>query len=1062
MSEATTVHRGSSRPATWLARLGFEDGARALSLAQSAPLAGLIDLEDDVTGLLRALAYTPEPNQALLGTLRLLEAIDALAPARDASAASDPTGPVALRAVLDHHSLERDRLLAVLGSSSALGDHLARQPRHWVSAAFAQPLSGVERSARLVAAVGAQERGEHTAADALRIAYREQLLGIAALDLRAPEVFEALPDTARALADLASAALEAGLAIAVQEHPEAAAVARLAVIGMGKCGGTELNYVSDVDVIFVAEPAEPAEAESGDHAAAVTEAECLSAATHLATALMRACSAATAQGTLWPVDAALRPEGKQGPLVRTVSSHAEYYKRWAKTWEFQALLKARCVAGDQAVGQAYLDAVMPMVWEAASRTNFVEDVQAMRRRVEQHVPTKDAERQLKLGAGGLRDVEFAVQLLQLVHGRTDESLRSGTTLTALTALSTGGYVGREDAARMDTAYRFLRTLEHRIQLSRMRRTHLMPTTSTDLRRLGRSVGLRVEPDVAVVQQWREHKREVRRIHERLFYRPLLSAAARLSADDARLTPQAARERLSALGFRDPAGALRHLEALTAGSSRTAAIQRTLLPVMLGWFADEADPDAGLLAFRKLSDSLGSTHWYLKMLRDEGRAAERLAHVLARSRYAADLLMRSPESVRMLAEDEGLTPRSREQVGRTMRSAISRKDDAASAMEAARVIRREELFRICLADLVGVADETQVQRALTDLTEALLDAALYIATKKVGLERGTPVPSDIALIGMGRLGGGECGYGSDADLIVVHAPHEGTEEPEALQAVTAVMLELRKLVGGAGPDPALEVDLDLRPEGKAGPVARTIEGYAGYYRRWSVTWESQALVRARTVAGDGALGERFIALIDPMRYPEGGLEPSAVKEIRRLKARMESERLPRGADPKRHFKLGRGGLTDIEWTVQLLQLQHAHDHPTLRTTGTLQALRAAAADGLIDASDASWLEQAWRFASDLRNAMVLWRVRGADSVPADVRDAEGAHRILGGGPGEGAQLVEHYRRLARHARDVTERVFYGRVDSGSDLRAIETGSPARRSSSAAGSARPSSRPPRSPR
>ncbi len=1019
MSSHSTVQRGSSRPAAWLVRLGFEDGTRALSFVESAALAGLVDLEADETGLLRALAYTADPNLALQALVRMLDAA-----ARPGSGV-DP-GP--LRSLLGQHSPARDRLLAVLGASSALGDHLVRHPEHWPEAAHAVPIGGAERVTRLVAALQPGVRGDRTARDALRIAYRRQLLGIAALDLRAEDATAALPDASSALADLAAAALQAGLEIAVEEHPEAARRARLAVIGMGKCGGNELNYISDVDVIFVAEPPQrTGEGADGEPAEAVTEAECIAAATQLATALMRACSASTAEGSLWPVDAALRPEGKQGPLVRTIASHTGYYKRWAKTWEFQALLKARHVAGDPEIGQAYLDAVWPMVWEAASRPNFVEDVQAMRRRVENHVPSKDAERQLKLGAGGLRDVEFAVQLLQLVHGRTDESLRSRTTLEALAALSEHGYVGREDAARMHDAYSFLRTLEHRIQLFRMRRTHLMPTAEADLRRLGRSVGLRAEPSTQVVAKWREHKREVRRIHERLFYRPLLSAAARLSPDEARLTPQAARERLLALGFTDPAGALRHLEALTAGTRRAAAIQRTLLPVMLGWFADEADPDAGLLAFRKLSDSLGTTHWYLKMLRDEGRAAERLAHVLARSRYAAELLMRAPESVRMLAEDEGLRPRTREQVLRTMSSAIARKDDAESAIEAARVIRRAELFRIALADLVGVVDETQVQRALTGLTEALLESVLAIAISKVGAERDAPVAVDIALIGMGRLGGGECGYGSDADLLVVHAPRGETEEREALQVTTAVVLELRRLVGMAGPDPALEVDLDLRPEGKAGPLSRTIEGYAGYYRRWSGTWEAQALLRARPVAGDVELGARFIELIDPLRWPQSGLDATAIREIRRLKARMESERLPRGADPKRHFKLGRGGLSDVEWTVQLLQMEHAHEHASLRTTSTLGALHAARDSGLIAAADAAYLEEAWRFVSDLRNAMVLWRIRGADSVPADVRDAEGAHRILGGGPGEGAHLGEHYRRVTRHAREVTERVFYGRSD-----------------------------------
>lgn len=324
----------------------------------------------------------------------------------------------------------------------------------------------------------------------------------------------------------------------------------------------------------------------------------------------------------------------------------------------------------------------------------------------------------------------------------------------------------------------------------------------------------------------------------------------------------------------------------------------------------------------------------------------------------------------------------------------------------------------------VADADTVREALTDLTEALLEAALYIATKKVGQERGEPVPARIALIGMGRLGGRECGYASDADVLVVHEPDEGADE--ALQAVGAVILELRRLVGSPGPDPALEVDLDLRPEGKAGPVSRTVAGYTAYYERWSVTWEAQALVRARPVAGDAELGAALMAVVDPLRYPADGLRPAAVKEIRRLKARMESERLPRGADPRTHLKLGRGGLSDVEWTVQLLQMQHTHAHPDLRTTSTLKALRAEVAAGLLDEADGERLEQGWQYASDIRDAMMLWRGRLSDSVPADVRDAEGANRILGGGPGEGAQLAETYRRRARRARDATERVFYGRV------------------------------------
>ena len=999
-----------------LARLGFAEPARADTLLNDPALTGLTDPLDEVfgDGLPDALSQVADPDLALLGLVRLMESLD--------KADTEGEGFVGeLIAALLHASAGRDRLLAVLGASAALGDHLVTHPGHWRYVTEATRQSAEQRRDEVVGAVtaalanaGLTSAGAVPAYDALRVAYRSHLLGIAALDLTAQKAVDEFPHTAAALADLAAAALEAALVIARDEVGQGADACRFAVIGMGKCGGGELNYVSDVDVIFVAEPA------SGEVA---DERVALTVATQLATVLIRVCSASTAEGTLWPVDAALRPEGKHGPLVRTVASHLQYYERWAKTWEFQALLKARTVAGDIGLGREYLDAMSPLVWQAASRDHFVEDVQAMRRRVEEHVPAAESARQLKLGPGGLRDVEFSVQLLQLVHGRTDMTLRSGTTLEALAALSRGGYVAREDAAVLDASYRLLRTLEHRVQLFRLRRTHLMPSTEADLRRLGRAVGHRSDPASAVVAQWQQQAREVRRIHERLFYRPLLIAAARLSSSEARLTPEAARERLAALGFRDPAGAMRHLEALTGGLSRRAAIQRTLLPVMLGWFADEADPDAGLLAFRRISDSLGSTHWYLRMLRDEGSAAERLAHVLARSRYAADLLIRAPESVAMLGDAEGLTPRSREALLATMSAATGRKKTADDAMTAARVVRRQELFRIAVADLTGQLDLAGVGAALTDLTCATLQSALEIATSRVEEGTGQPLGTRLLVVGMGSLGGGEMGYGSDADVMFVHRCDDGGDETDAQKQATLVVQEIRRLVGLAGPDPQLAIDSDLRPEGKQGPMVRSLGGFAAYYERWSLTWEAQALLRATPVAGDADLGRAFCDLVNPIRWPQGGVSAHAIREIRMLKARMESERLPRGADPKTHFKLGPGGLSDVEWTAQLVQLRHGYEVEGLRTTGTLAALVAAGKAGLIPPADVETMAQAWKFASSLRNACVLWRGRPVDALPSDLRDADGIGRIVGRRAGAGHELAEAYRRLARRARASVELNFY---------------------------------------
>ncbi|MEO7070134.1 MAG: bifunctional [glutamine synthetase] adenylyltransferase/[glutamine synthetase]-adenylyl-L-tyrosine phosphorylase, partial [Nostocoides sp.] len=881
----------STSPGATLARLGFADPTRAEHLLTDSALAGLVDpLDIDAgAGLPEALSRVADPDLALLNLVRLMESL------RNGGA-DRVTGVPHLLVALGHPGVARERLLGVLGTSTALGDHLIAHPEHWQDATGATPQTVEERITALVTAVTSPPC-RTSADDALRIAYRRGLLGIAALDVTSRDPLATLPDTAAALADLAEAALEAAYAIAVGEQPEAAAQCRLAVLGMGKTGGRELNYVSDVDVIYVAEPAD-----------GVTEQTALAAATTLAGRLMRACSATTPQGSLWPVDAALRPEGRNGPLVRTVQSHRTYYERWAKTWEFQALLKARPVAGDRELARDYLAAVQPMVWSAAGRPDFVEDVQAMRRRVEQHVPPAEADRQLKLGPGGLRDVEFSVQLLQLVHGRSDDRLRSGTTLAALEALSAGGYVGREEAATLDAAYRLLRTLEHRIQLYRLRRTHLMPTADADLRRLGRALGHHRDPVAEVTKQWRAQAREVRRIHERLFYRPLLSAVARLSSDEARLAPEAARERLAALGFRDPAGALRSLEALTSGVSRRAAIQRTLLPVMLGWFADEADPDAGLLAFRTVSEALGTSHWYLKMLRDEGTSAERLAHTLGRSRFAGDLLVSAPDSVQLLGDPSGLVPRTREDLVRRMSAAAGRREGAVESAQAIRAARRTELFRIAVADLDGRLDLDAVGRALTDLTAAVITATLGVAIATVEQTGGQSLQTSLLVVGMGRLGGGEAGYASDADVLFVHDPLPGADEGAAQEQAGEVVRLLRKHLSVQGPDPALGIDADLRPEGKSGPIIRSLASYRAYYERWSLVWESQALLRAAPIAGDSDLGARFLDLIDPHRWPTEGLTDAQVREIRTLKARMESERLPRGADRRTHFKLGEGGLS----------------------------------------------------------------------------------------------------------------------------------------------------------
>jgi [glutamine synthetase] adenylyltransferase / [glutamine synthetase]-adenylyl-L-tyrosine phosphorylase len=972
-----------------LAAMGFADTARAQRLLTE-------DLGLDAVGrdadVLAAFAAAADPDLALTSLARLPHDAEMWA---------------ALRADEDF----RARLAAVLGVSAALGGHLARHPGDWTVLAGPGALHrppADELTAELVNAVGGAPGTDP--ATALRVAYRRRLLHLAARDLTGADGFA---EVAAELSDLAAAALEAALAIARSQLPPDAANARLAVIAMGKCGGRELNYASDIDVIFVAG--------DGD----------VAPATRLAAAMIRICSATGTEEALFPVDPNLRPEGRDGPLVRTVASHRAYYERWAKTWEFQALLKARPVAGDAELGGEYLATVGPMVWESAQRENFVADVQAMRRRVLGSLPADRAGREIKLGPGGLRDIEFAVQLLQLVHGRTDETLRAAATLDALAALAKGGYVGREDAASLAAAYQFLRTVEHLLQLRHLRRTHTLPEDPAVLRQVGRAMRAmrrehaqeHADPADDLVAQWRRHASQARRLHEKLFYRPLLEAVARLPTDDVRLTKQAARARLEALGYADPAGALRHIEAMTSGMSRRAAIQRTLLPAMLGWFADAAQPDAGLLAFRQVSDALGESSWYLRLLRDDTRVAQRMARLLASSRYATGLLLRAPDAVAMLGDDSKLSPRPAADLWAEAAATVRRHDTAEEAVAAALALRRRELVRTAAADLLGLSGIEETGEALTAVADVTISAALDAAVRKAE-QLGGPLPTRICVVAMGRLGGHEMGYASDADVMFVHEPLPGADEEAATRAAHTVAEELRGLLARPGPDPALPVDAALRPEGRQGPLVRTLASYRAYYQRWSSPWEAQALLRAEPGAGDADLGAAFVAMADEFRYPAGGMTETAVREVRRIKARVEAERMPRGVDPALHLKLGPGGLSDVEWVAQLLQLRHAGSISALRTTRTLAALQAAKTAGLIAGEDAEPLVAAWRLASQIRNAVMLVRGKPADSVPTAQPELGAVARLLGYAPDASQDLVQDYRRAARRARAVMERLFYG--------------------------------------
>ena len=984
---------------------------------------------DSSIPLRRALSRAPDPDLALAALVRLYESLaeespDALSEL-DTAFREDPT----LQA----------RLLGLFGGSGALGDHLVAEPQRWSmlrgelptrAELFASMLGAVEATPEetvgdepvddpaLSPSVDLSTPGTYRAGttggeavNALRNTYRDEVTRLAAHDLASlvdDEPHLGLEVVGLFLSDLADAALTAALAVAVATvFPDEKMPNRLAVIAMGKCGARELNYISDVDVIFVAEPSDPK-------------------AARVAGEMMRIGSMA-----FFEVDAALRPEGKAGELVRSLDSHIAYYDRWAKTWEFQALLKARPMTGHRQLAEAYINALSPKVWTASERDDFVQDVQAMRRRVEENVPDNLRDRELKLGRGGLRDVEFAVQLLQMVHGRTDEQLRTVSTLDSLRALRHGGYLAREDGANLEHAYGFIRLLEHRLQLQRYKRTHLLPEDSDTegYRWLARASGITADRRRSASQNLHEELRRVRgrvrRLHEKLFYRPLLDSIAAYDADALALSPKALERQLAALGFTSPRTSLGHLRALATAGARRGRIHSLLLPTLLEWLASTPDPDAGLLAYRRISEEHHYLSWFLRVLRDDNVIAKRLMRVLGTSVFVADLLQNAPDVIKDLADGTDGPLLVRDDAGdiaKALTAAATRHRTAEGVVRAARSLRRIELARIGAADVLGLLPVQEVCERLTGVWTAVLDAALK-AVIRDKTPRDGQAPARIAYIGMGRLGGRELSFGSDADVLIVCDPLGGANDEEALRWATSVAEQVSRLLNTPSSDPPLEIDTDLRPEGRRGPMVRTLASYRAYYSKWAEVWEWQALLRASFCAGDADLGLEFLHMIDVFRYPEGGVPEQTVREIRRIKARVDSERLPRGADPATHTKLGRGGLADVEWTAQLLTMQHASEVPGLHTTSTIEVLDAAADAELITDEERTDLVESWTLATHTRSALTLVRGKQTDQLPKSGSVLTGVAEICSGSS-DGQEFLNHYLKVTRHGRKAVDRVFWG--------------------------------------
>ena len=815
----------------------------------------------------------------------------------------------------------------------------------------------------------------------LRLEKRRRLATVAARDL-AGEMD--LVEVGTHLSGVADACLEVFL-----EHN--GGVELLGVISMGKLGGGELNYSSDIDLMFVAPDDRVDEAK------------------RVGALLLRELGGTSPEGQAFRIDMNLRPEGRNGPLVRTLDGYLEYYRRWAETWEFQALIKARASAGALGLAQRVVDETRPLVFDRATSPEGITSIRKMKERVEEHAmrsgrKVKASNRDVKLGPGGIRDVEFSVQLLQLVHGGSDPDVRSPNTLEAIDQLVDGGYIAEEDGAGLSVDYRWLRNVEHRVQLWQERQVHQVPSDEEQIGRIARSMGFRDSPAASAAARFEEaHRRvlaDVRGRFEKLFYRPMVESLA--DAGTSKLPEEALKERLRLLGFRDVERATRTLTSLVSGRDRRAKLFRVLTPAMLRFLAPTPQPDQGLFSFLRLGEALEGRVDALGALRDNPPGLEFLAQVLGSGRFLGEVLTHVPEELAVIADPRGPgEAKELEQLLKEARASLGWRDPEAR-FDGLRRFKRRETMKIALSELAGSSDVIEVGAWLSDVASACIDAALDGS-------------DDFAIVGMGKLGGRELNYASDVDILFVHGGDAIVAEKKAETLLRAI--------GEVTPEgQAFRVDAALRPEGKSGPLSRSLESYLEYYRRWGDHWEHQALIKARPIAGEGDLAQALVDATRELVFPER-LPADALAQVRHLKARMEKERVPKGTDPKRHLKLGPGGIADVEFAVQLLQRKHGAEYASLRAPGTMEALGAAVEHALVGEEEAQRLRDAFTFLMSLRNRLFFLHAKPVDALPTKPEELEALGIAMGFTRQPRQELEETFLRVMRRARTVAHALIY---------------------------------------
>lgn len=976
----------------------------------------------------RLIKRSPAPALARSNFLRLIEA-------------------GGLKSLKRHPEEYLPSLFRLLGGSAYLSDILIREGKKWPDL-FLSQIEVTQKTAsdhlRELSLLLKRESSFDDLCRALRRYKQREFVRIGARDLLASVTVE---ETMRELTALAEAALEVAYRFCRSEverdfgelRPAGTdRKSRFVIIGMGKLGGEELNFSSDIDIIYLYEDDEN-ESEGGCKDKATPR----QFFTYLAERMTRAMGDVTEDGFVFRTDLRLRPLGRNGPLVQSVDSALLYYESWGQCWERAALIKARPVAGDAALGVQFLRDLQPFIYRRYLDFTTVEELRHMKMRIEQELLTpKERKRNLKLGRGGIREIEFFTQALQLVNGGYEPTLRDRNTLRGLDLLARYGYIPAREKEGLSRAYRFLRDVEHKIQMIQQAHAHSIPDGDEEMRALARRLGYsqgrgQSEPRL-FWQDFRKHTQRVRQAFDRLFYqaqRDIQTAGTSVPGELWKDLDQEelALNELNRLGFSDPQRSYDNLLAVRDGepysppSARRHQVMRILGPALIAEIMKSNSPDQALFNLSQFSHRLGARTGFLSLLAENPKTLRLLITLFSTSQFLSDLFLKRPELIDSLIRvDLSELRKTKKKMTGELVTVLNEIADLEVQLDAIRRYKAEEFLRIGLHDLGGALKLEEVITQLSDLAEACLEGAFRLSAKELQKNLGEVRGGQFAVLGMGKLGGREIDYNSDLDLIFIYdAPEDSRSEGDSgrLPAHDYYVRLGQKLITflsvPTAEGVAYKIDMRLRPSGRSGPLVSSLEAFRHYHQTSSLLWERQALIKARGVAGDRGLGAKAEAIAESFAYG-GGLTPEGVAEIHHLRMRMEKEL---AQEDHSHFNLkkGKGGMVDIEFLAQMLQLSHGHDNSSLRQRGTLAALKALKEKRILKKREYDLLSQSYLFLRRLDHRLRLERDQSIDIVERENEKLHGIARVLGYGSRDaGTRLLRDYEVM----RDRIRACYYG--------------------------------------